>query len=413
MAARRRQNQNRLGRQGRSRLPAARIPPSHAGAPRLAEPQRTLELRHTPGRRPAAGALRREDTRSLSPGVVALGRTAPAGRKRGAVVRTPLHCPGRMAAGSPAAALRRRGLGGRRLSERHPRRRAQRRLHGIFHRHRTLSHTRGADACRAGHRPHGPRNAAPRQTGDRGPDDLVHPRHRNLADGVAGTRTRKPHRIAAHDSRHRHKEPDRRGRDRRRPARRHRRDHAPRQRAHSRRSPCRCRRTAAADAPGNETLDARHPDALRPRNDTPPRRQVRRPGRQLRRDAQKLRGTWQGGLPAPGAQRPGVLPVRSARPGLVARRTLHGPDRRGARVRHHKDQRFRVQHDPQAREGRTRTLVLALRPAGHPRLAGHAQRRPLARMAEQPLFRRHGGEAHSRIGSAVPQRMERDRRSAL
>lgn len=78
----------------------------------------------------------------------------------------------------------------------------------------------------------------------------------------------------------------------------------------------------------------------------------------LRRDAQKLRGTWQGGIPAPGAQRPGVLPVRSARPGLVARRTLHGPDRRGARVRHHKDQRFRVQHDPQAREGRTRTLVL-------------------------------------------------------
>ena len=167
-----------MGRRSRPRLPAARIPAPHAGASRVAEPQRALGLRHPSGRRPAAGALRRKDTRPLSRGVVALGRTAPPDRKRGAVVRTPLHRPGRLAAGSPAAALRSRGLGGRHLPERHPRRRAQRRVHGIFHRHRTLSYTRGADARRAGHGPHGPRNATTRQAGDRSPDDLVHPRHR-------------------------------------------------------------------------------------------------------------------------------------------------------------------------------------------------------------------------------------------
>ena len=67
------------------------------------------------------------------------------------------------------------------------------------------------------------------------------------------------------------------------------------------------------------------------------------------------------GRPAPLPQRRAALPARAARSGLVARRPLHGADRRSARVRHPEDEGSRLQRDPQAREGRAGALVLPRR----------------------------------------------------
>jgi hypothetical protein len=80
-------------------------------------------------------------------------------------------------------------------------------------------------------------------------------------------------------------------------------------------------------------------------------------------------------------QQQAALPVRPARPGLVAGRPLHRADRRGPAVRHRDDQEARLQHGPQARQGRAGPLVLLVRQARPARLAGHAQRRPLHRRA--------------------------------
>ena len=67
---------------------------------------------------------------------------------------------------------------------------------------------------------------------------------------------------------------------------------------------------------------------------------------------------------------------RPARSRVLARRPVHGADRRSPEVRHRNDEEARLQHGPQARQGRARPLVLLVRQARPARLAGHAQRRP-------------------------------------
>ena len=75
-------------------------------------------------------------------------------------------------------------------------------------------------------------------------------------------------------------------------------------------------------------------------------------------------------------------------------------DRRGAEVRPRGDQEARLQHAPQARQGRAGPLVLPLRQARPARLAGHAQRRASTRSSSSaglrsrtPTFSRRGQEA--------------------
>ena len=106
------------------------------------------------------------------------------------------------------------------------------------------------------------------------------------------------------------------------------------------------------------------------------RRQNGRRGRLLFRDAQDRASARTRPAPAALPQRRAAVPVRPARPGLVARRPVHRADRRGAALRHRDDQGAGLQHDAQARQGRTAPLVLLVRQARHARLAGHAERRP-------------------------------------
>ncbi len=63
------------------------------------------------------------------------------------------------------------------------------------------------------------------------------------------------------------------------------------------------------------------------------------------------------------------------------------PDRRGPEVRHRGHQAARLQHGPQARQGRAGPLVLPLRQARPPGLAGHAQRRQVHRRHAIPTSR--------------------------
>ena len=60
----------------------------------------------------------------------------------------------------------------------------------------------------------------------------------------------------------------------------------------------------------------------------------------------------------PVPERRAGVPLRPARPGLVAGRALHRADRRGAALRHRDDQGDGIQHGPQARQGRAGALVL-------------------------------------------------------
>ena len=64
----------------------------------------------------------------------------------------------------------------------------------------------------------------------------------------------------------------------------------------------------------------------------------RRRGRELLRHAQHRRRARRRRRAAAVPQRQAALPVRPARPGLVARRPLHRADRRSARVRHREDE---------------------------------------------------------------------------
>ena len=141
---------------------------------------------------------------------------------------------------------------------------------------------------------------------------------------------------------------------------------------------------------------------------TPDRRR-----RELRSHAQILDPARQERHRSPGPQQQAAVPVRSARSGLVARRPLHGPDRRGARIRRHQDQGAGLQHDPQAREGRARPLVLPLRQGRHDRMAGHAQRRPGSAVADAQLLHRRGAPPLGRIGGLLPQGVEGDHRLPL
>ena len=83
---------------------------------------------------------------------------------------------------------------------------------------------------------------------------------------------------------------------------------------------------------------------------------------------------WPRWFPADAAQWSALVPVRPARSGLVAGWALHRADRCGAQVRHRDDQAARLQHGPQARQGRAAALVLLVRQARPLGLAGHAQR---------------------------------------
>ena len=90
------------------------------------------------------------------------------------------------------------------------------------------------------------------------------------------------------------------------------------------------------------------------------------------------------GRHAPVLNNTAALPGRPARSGLLARRPLHRADRRGAEVRHRDHEEARLQHDPQAREGRAGPLVLLVRQARAARLAGHAEHRRCAADAHRP-----------------------------
>ena len=103
-----------------------------------------------------------------------------------------------------------------------------------------------------------------------------------------------------------------------------------------------------------------------------------RSGRELLRHAQDQLGKDDKGVTRLMLNDKPFFQIRPARPGLLARRPLHRPDRRGPQVRHRDDQEARLQHDPQARQGRAGALVLLVRQARPARLAGHAQRRPRA-----------------------------------
>ena len=74
----------------------------------------------------------------------------------------------------------------------------------------------------------------------------------------------------------------------------------------------------------------------------------------------------------PPAQRQGDLPARAARPGLVARRPADAALRRGHGMGAGLAQEGRLQHAPQAHQGRARPVLLPLRPPRNPHLAGHA-----------------------------------------
>ncbi len=96
-----------------------------------------------------------------------------------------------------------------------------------------------------------------------------------------------------------------------------------------------------------------------------------------------------------------AVPVRPARPGLLARRAVHGADRRGPAVRHRDDPQARLQHGPQARQGRAGPLVLLVRQAGPAGLAGHAQRQ-LRRQGRPAAVRR--GQRRSTTRTETPRR---------
>ena len=87
-----------------------------------------------------------------------------------------------------------------------------------------------------------------------------------------------------------------------------------------------------------------------------------------------------------GAQQQTAVSIRPARSRLVARRSLHRADRRGVEVRHRNHQEARLQHGPQACEGRAGPLVLLVRQARPAGLARHAQR--LRQRAKCPAAKR-------------------------
>ena len=231
-------------------------------------------------------------------------------------------------------------------------------------------------------------DAAARQTDVRAPDGIWY----TPVSGIWQTVWLEPvsatiHRRAADDARHRHAARlTRRGRDRRRPMR------EPNDRIESHgsatagaRSPTargRCRRTAGGRSghPGRyETLDVPTPPILydlRVRRSNPREASPSTEVGKLRRHAKISDGPrCKEGFLRLAAQRPrpasmfGPLDQGWWPDGLYT-----APTDEALAYDIIKTKAVGVQHDPQARQGRTRTLVLALRPAGNPRLAGHAQR---------------------------------------
>ena len=174
---------------------------------------------------------------------------------------------------------------------------------------------------------------------------------------------------------------------------------------------------SATGLPGNPLrLGIAEPKLSEPRLAVPLRhgsvaqagRENRRQGRFVHRHAQDRNQARQGRHPPHDAQRQTALPLRPARPGLVARRTFHRTDRRSAAVRHSEDQGAGLQHDPQAREGRAGALVLPLRPRRHSRMAGHALGRHGQQVGNAHLQRRYGQEPHAGVEGQLQQRVEGD-----
>ena len=115
--------------------------------------------------------------------------------------------------------------------------------------------------------------------------------------------------------------------------------------------------------------------------------------RELRRDAQDRRATRRRRRQPAVPEQPAALPVRSARPGLVAGRTVHGADRRGPALRHRDaPSALGFNLHPQAREGGAGALVL---PAaiGWGSWSGRTCRAAAARTP--------GGEGHVRRGTGA------------
>ena len=196
MAARRRPHRHRVGRKTRPAERTARIPASaddaHAGAGRLAEPQRALELRDSPDGRDAR-KIRRADSGAVRRGVEPLRGRQASGRPERTLVQPHLHDLPEMERQTRAAALRRSGLESRRLGERRLRGNAHRRLHAVRIRHHggAQEGRQRAEGTRMG--PHRRGLPAPRQAGEPSRRHLVHPRERHLADGMARSRAAAVH----------------------------------------------------------------------------------------------------------------------------------------------------------------------------------------------------------------------------
>ena len=230
-----------------------------------------------------------------------------------------------------AAPLRRGRLGGdglgQRQGARHPPRRL-RRLHLRRHQRPQAGRRAGADRPRL--RPDRRRHPAARQAGPQARRDLLHADHRDLADRLAGAGAAGEHQQPEDHTRRGHRQGrvtvDRRATPRRpRPSR-------------SRRSTAttvvgRAGRATAGrrplPIPEAEALVARQPLPLRPGRRL--RRRTARPSTPSAATSASARSRsarTKGRQPA-SCSTASRLPVRPARPGLLARRPLHGADRRG------------------------------------------------------------------------------------
>ena len=184
--ARRSDGQPLRGRRGPGGA-VARVSAPADGAGALAQPQRALGIRPRREGRPAPGSLRRRDLGALRHRIDALRRASQSHPGRTPVVPAELRDSDGMAQRKAAAALRRRRLARRRASKRGTRRGTSRRVHPVLARHHRPAGRRfgaGAGGLRVGS--HGHVDPGAREAGQRSERDLVHVRHRDLADRLAG-----------------------------------------------------------------------------------------------------------------------------------------------------------------------------------------------------------------------------------
>ena len=150
----RRPDQNPLGRRGRSRGSAARIPASDARAQPVAQSKRPVELFAHAGRSGGSGRSAGADSGALPDRIVAVGRAARRDAAGGAVVRDHVRSACRMAPGQRRAApFRRGGLACRGLCQRPARRQSYGRIYPLLVRHHPRAFgQRGAEADGQGDR---------------------------------------------------------------------------------------------------------------------------------------------------------------------------------------------------------------------------------------------------------------------